>query len=75
MLNANTATAAKHACYDRLHPEPWISTSKGARILYDAVCLMWQLALARTYEERAKDHIRFDEVSHAPTHACHIAEA
>lgn len=34
---------AKHACYDRLHPKPWIDTSPGARTLYDAVCVLNQL--------------------------------
>lgn len=33
--------AAKDACYWRLHPRPWIDTSRGARILYDAVCDLW----------------------------------
>lgn len=32
---------AKYACYDRLHPKPWIDTSRGARQLYDAVCFLW----------------------------------
>lgn len=32
---------AKDACYWRLHPEPSIDTSVGARRLYDAVCDLW----------------------------------
>lgn len=38
---------AKNACYWRLHPQPWTDTSKGARILYDAVCRLWNEVIPR----------------------------
>ena len=50
-----TIDAAKDACYWRLHPEPWIDSSRGARLLYDAVCELWhhihQEAASRPQED------------------------
>jgi hypothetical protein len=37
----DTVDLAKNACYYRLHPQAFISTTRGARILYDAVCELW----------------------------------
>lgn len=34
---------AKNACYYRLHPKAHITTTRGARKLYDAVCELWNL--------------------------------
>lgn len=36
-----TIDAAKNRCYYRLHPKPWVDSSRGARQLYDAVCGLW----------------------------------
>lgn len=45
VLNAHVSFVrideAKAACYDRLHPRPWIDKSEGSRRLYDAVCELW----------------------------------
>lgn len=40
-LTFGNVDKAKHACYDRLHPRVHLSTSAGARRLYDAVCELW----------------------------------
>ncbi len=53
--------AAKHACYDRLHPMPHIDTSVGARRLYDAVCALWLFRaqeINREADERERESLR-----------------
>ena len=46
---------AKDACYFRLHPKPWIDSSRGARILYDAVCDLWIWSVGELACRRAKE--------------------
>lgn len=40
-LTFGNVDRAKHACYERLHPRVHLTTSAGARRLYDAVCELW----------------------------------